>query len=499
MVALEIYPETVLVYADGATADCARSGFWLGLGAQPDAQGLLTRLEVVQAQRPDCAPAWAWSGAIRRRRLDNLGASRDLERALALGLREPAVLAWLGETRFHLGDAAGGRLHFDEALVRGARGGRGGPAWVLAWYGRCELNKQRDPVGFVHLDRAIEQRPDFGWWYAWRGEAHRRFGRIDEALADFDAALARPSGMDASRRAGVWAWQGLARLDAGQPAQAIEDFGRTLAADPHNVPALMGRAAAWRTLGRTREWLSDLDAAHRVAPRLLDRWVGAEARVSARDALARLTAECDSGAPWPLGLAWRGLLRMRLGDAEAALTDLDAAVRLARDAPTRLWRAEARLALGRNVEALEDLDAFVAAAPSRVDGRVARSRARSVLGRFEEAESDLDQALRLDPGDARSWAERGALRLRTGRAAEAKEDLGRALEMDARLLNALVDLSVLEHAGGDPDRAKKTFAGALKVSDSAPRDRLQLWNGLYPGVVRTLTLDATSPPGGRSA
>lgn len=140
--------------------------------------------------------------------------------------------------------------------------------------------------------------------------------------------------------------------------------------------------------------------------------------------------------------------------------------------PSRRWRI---------------FDAFVAAAPSRVDGRVARSRTRAVLGRFEEAESNLDQALRLDPGDARSWAERGALRLRTGRAAAAKEDLSRALEMDACLLNALVDLSVVEHAGGHPDRARKTFADALKVSASAPRDRLELWKGLYPGVAQTLT------------
>ena len=62
---------------------------------------------------------------------------------------------------------------------------------------------------------------------------------------------------------------------------------------------------------------------------------------------------------------------------------------------------------GVRSEAVDDLDAFVAAEPSRVDGRLWRSRARAALGRFEDAERDLDEAVHLDPGDARPWAERG--------------------------------------------------------------------------------------------
>jgi len=474
MVALELDPENVTIYADGAAAAGARRGFWLGPGAQPDAQELLARLEACQARTPDCAPAWAWSGGIRSRWLDSFGATRDLERAIFLGLREPVVLAWLGATRFHAGDSAGGRRHFDEAVARG------GAAWILAWYGRCELAKARDPVGFAYLDRAIAQRADFGWWYAWRGEAHRQYGRLDMAMADYEAALERPHGMDAGRRAVVFAWQGRAKLDAGEPGEALAWFGRSIAADRDHLPARTGRAAAFRALGRTREWLSDLDAASRMSSTVLDRWVGSQVQGTTRDALAELDAECGSGEPWPLGLAWRGFFRLRLGQPEAALPDLDAAVRLAPDAQSRLWRAEARLALGNNQEALDDLNAFVTAEPSRIDGRIARSRARALLGRFQEAERDLDHALRLDPGDARTWAERGALRLRTGRMAEAKEDLDRALALDSHMLNAIVDLSVLEQATGHPEQASKTFARALQESDSAPRDRLCVWNGLHP-------------------
>lgn len=116
------------------------------------------------------------------------------------------------------------------------------------------------------------------WAAALRGEARRRLGRVDEALADYAAALApgKPAkagkrvdallaAFDESVRRGwladrVLAWRARVRLERGDAAGAKADADAALKLNAGQFDALKVRAEASRALGDSAASLKDLES-----------------------------------------------------------------------------------------------------------------------------------------------------------------------------------------------------------------------------------------------
>lgn len=138
-----------------------------------------------------------------------------------------------------------------------------------------ELRPQ-DPVGYVELSRAyamledyaaaleagnhaVEHGPELGAAYQVRGIALRRMGKLQEALEDFNRAVALAPEMANFYERG-------ATLQAlGQHERAIEDFTEVIRFDSLNAQAFHARALSYRALGR----IAEANADHRQG-RLLD-------------------------------------------------------------------------------------------------------------------------------------------------------------------------------------------------------------------------------------
>jgi tetratricopeptide (TPR) repeat protein len=100
-----------------------------------------------------------------------------------------------------------------------------------------------------------------------RGQALARSGKTEEALAEYDRALALdPYNVQALYGRGL-IYQGEKRHQ-----QAIEDFTAANGLKPQQVEPLLARATSYLAMDRTREAASDLDEAVQADPNSAQAW-----------------------------------------------------------------------------------------------------------------------------------------------------------------------------------------------------------------------------------
>ncbi|MCA6123012.1 tetratricopeptide repeat protein [Bradyrhizobium sp. WSM 1704] len=103
--------------------------------------------------------------------------------------------------------------------------------------------------------------------HAVRGGVLVRSGKTDEALSEFDQALAAdPYNIQALYGRGL-IYQG-----RGQHQQAIEDFTAASGLSPQKVEPLLGRATSYLALDKAKEAAADLDEAVQADPSSVGAW-----------------------------------------------------------------------------------------------------------------------------------------------------------------------------------------------------------------------------------
>jgi tetratricopeptide (TPR) repeat protein len=181
------------------------------------------------------------------------------------------------------------------------------------------------------------------------------------------------------------------------------------------------KALAYRSRGNARaaagafaEALSDLDAAIRLAP---------------GDAAA---------------YAARGEVRLSRGDHKGAIGDLEQAVRIGPRATSLLVAlGHARLVAGDAKAALADFDAALAIEPGSAVALNNRGLAHRRLGELERAIRDYTAAIQINPVYALAYANRGHAREAEGRKSDAIEDLRMALMLAPTMTSARDSLNRL--------------------------------------------------------
>lgn len=455
--------------------------------------------------------AWVYRArALSWYRLDKLDAAlADMDEALRLEPQNASFKHSRAYLLFRLGRIDEASAQYEAAAARDPdlRGG---------WLGGAILLKQgkwRDAI--EHYSAMLEADPTDARAYYDRGEAwyclgehehalrdidealrlgpvnaasqHSRaqvlfeLGRIDEASAQYESALARDPDLG-----GGWLGGALA-LKQGNYQEAIEHFKGELEADPTNARAHYDRGLAWYHLGEYGEALCDLDEAVCLAPKnrpilqlrakllfLLDRieeasaayetvlaqepeaekewwssertWLGGAIALKQGnycEAIAQFDAVLDVDPTHSRVYNDRGEAWYRQGEYEPALRDFDRAVEL--DPEHFVYyinRANARMGLARCVQAtrdsrlsecesvLRDLDEAIRLEPERADTLHLRATVLfDELGRFDEAFAEYEAALKLNPELGGDWLG-GAIALKRGHFKEAIEQFDAVLETD---------------------------------------------------------------------
>ena len=426
------------------------------------------------------------------RRTDQLGAGRDAWRAAAAGEGADAACARAALALADRDPSAPARLaelptddRWDVALLRGVAAAlavqRLGPdaraaalrdvsrildagltpPAVLVQRGMLLAELGRVDEAMAEFDRALAIAPDYAVALLNRGEMHRRRRDFARARADFESILAvRPDMAPAHLNLGVLCAQ-LDDLAAAEPA-----LDAALALEP-------GRAGTWfqRAYVRQRRQnvagaLSDLDEALRrdpdSVPSLLLR---AGIRSDAGD-FAAARADVDRAVALdPEDLTARGL-RARIaagaGDLAAARRDQDLLVaREPEDVARRVERARLALRMGDTTTVQADVARILELDPDQPWALARRADVRKRRGDLRGALADLDRALARSPGAADAWYARGTLRMQQRDLAAARADLDQALAVRPRFPEAHLHRGIVRFQVGDEDGALADYDAAL--------------------------------------
>ncbi|WP_406344018.1 tetratricopeptide repeat protein [Streptomyces sp. NBC_00648] len=208
-------------------------------------------------------PAYTWALIMRARLRSELadpeGALEDLDRALEAAPDDVYALTWRGRVRRRLWRVEGARADLDRAVSIHGAGSSSlvERAFLMADLGDIEAE-------LADLDRAVElSGPEDGSVRAVRGEAYRRAGRYEEALADY-AAAAEEDPRDAVPVAG----RGYVLRALGRHEEAYACLTRAVALDPGQGALHAAQAAALLSLSREGEALEALDRALELDPEI---------------------------------------------------------------------------------------------------------------------------------------------------------------------------------------------------------------------------------------
>ncbi|HEY8506620.1 MAG TPA: tetratricopeptide repeat protein, partial [Gemmataceae bacterium] len=362
--------------------------------------------------------------ARRARYLDRLpdptAARRERAAAAAAEERSGGALDefLLGEECYRRQDLTAAVVHLERALQHDPR-----HFWAQYLLANCYLRTQRLGEARAALTACLHGRPRFVWALLHRGFALTQLsaGRPDgEAAAllqaaedDFRRALSLPRDTEAEYV--LLVHRGLLRLRQDHVPEAAADFEAAVQLRPREFAAHVNLAQARERQGRIEDALHALSRA-----------------IEARPGLAMLYRT-------------RARLHLRRGDANAALADLDAAIRLETDprsagrlAEDHKERGALLAAAGQTREALDAFDAALQRRPHYAPALRFKAEVLRGLGRPREALAALDrylavvarardEHLRKKEPVTRAYLTRAALRIELGLTAGAVEDYGQAL------------------------------------------------------------------------
>ncbi len=308
------------------------------------------------------------------------GARRDYPEAEALLTRIvaetdtlPEAWLYLGRARHALGDHDRAVAAF--AVYLGMRPGDGS-AWFFL--GRTYLAFGRAREAIACLKTAIDKgRQDAETW-ALLGFAELRLKRSGKAVASLEKALSLAPEDQRIFRAYLNALyvHAIRLVSRGAPDEAVGMLGFVIDHGLDGPAQRLYRARAYRTLGKLREAISDLDEAISCAP---------------DDSSLRLLA---------------ATLKFSVGDSEGAMADIQrsgaslpdrAGSPLSADAIDR-WRIMVALRQGDNKTALKAALDRIRNGESDAAIRAVAAQANYELRRFDRAAAHYRRAIEADPG-----------------------------------------------------------------------------------------------------
>ncbi|WP_420141736.1 tetratricopeptide repeat protein [Sphingomonas sp.] len=384
----------------------------------------------------------------------------------AIELDPTDVWAWSNRsiTRIDDGDLTGARADLAKAETLD-------PAYVQVFIAQGMLAdvEHRPKAAIDAYTKAIELEPDNNYALRRRAEAHAALGDRQHEAAD---RLALANVMVTADPQSSWAYanRGNVMLYFGRYDDAIKDFDKALALDPKNSAALADRAMTWVWKGDLDAASKDLDAAFGSDPKSASafrtRGLVAQRKGAWDEAIAAYTSSLDIDPNSDFALAHRADAFRAMGDDDAALSDAAAAIKLnPRRMELYLLRANILRGRGKNEASLAEATAVTAANPHQNYAYVVAGNLYSAFGRKAEAMQAYDRAIALKP-EAYIYLNRGSNRPRLdleGRRA----DLDAALKLDPDFVEAITEKAALQAETGDMAGAVASYSAALGKSPDA--------------------------------
>lgn len=266
-------------------------------------------------------------------------------------------------------------------------------------------------------------------WHYDRGLSLLRADRWDEAVAEFDRALAVQPDF-----ASVYTNRGIALQKSGRPAAAAESYRRALELEPGSLPALKNLADLFLEEGKAEEAIAAYRRALESGPEYTAVAVDL-ARALAREGRGEEAAEVYRGISRsrPESLSARvglGNLLLEAGDPAGAREEYRAALEIhPRSVLARYNLANTLIEEGRIEEGIAEYRLVLRTDPRHRDTLNNLGAQLAARGELGEALEHFEAAIRSDPADPAGYFNRGVALIRLGRPGEAVADLEKTLEL----------------------------------------------------------------------
>jgi tetratricopeptide (TPR) repeat protein len=268
------------------------------------------------------------------------------------------------------------------------------------------------------------------YFHAYRGWAYYKTAQYDQALAEYEKALAA----EPANTAYLFE-RGYIYEDLGKTRLAIGDYSAALLHRPREEAYLNARARVLRYEGEFARAVADLDAVISEEPTPSAYFDRASTWVSAGE-LEKAEADIAKAENAPELQSAVAILRARIlaarGQTENALSALEQIVKaepLSNDA--RYWQAVMLYRLGRYGEAYPIYSDLRAIWPRDISIMIERAETAIELNKNEDALADVNAALDIDPEYTRVLEARALLMIRKSRYASALQDCRKAVAIDA--------------------------------------------------------------------
>ncbi len=305
----------------------------------------------------------------------------------------------------------------------------------------------------VEYDQALALNPDFAEAYIARGETYQALGDLDQAVADYSAALAlAPNAQAYYLRATVYEAQ--EDLDS-----ALADLTEATTLDPQLAEAFNLQAMLYMEQGATVEAQAayeHLTAVSEAYPRAFASLGDIYAAQGENEAaLAQYTRALELGYVTPTLYASRGAVLTALGDYTGAVADYEAIIRDRNAEPgAEIYyaRGQAYLGLESYSDALSDFREAIKREPENSNYLYGGAYAAYYDRNGEQAREFLNLILAQDATYAPAYHLRGLLREQEREFVGALADYTRAIELDPADLIYRLQRATLLTAGSVPDQ-----------------------------------------------
>jgi tetratricopeptide (TPR) repeat protein len=302
-------------------------------------------------------------------------------------------------------------------------------AFALNVRGVAKYNLGRYEEAITDFDQAVAINLGYESAYHNRGLAKNNLGRYADAIADFNKAI------DLSPKSvSYYINRSVSRINLNQYKDAIQDNSTAIMFDPKNAVAYDYRGYAYFKLGDTKtnykKSIADYDKSVALGGRGYTPFYKYRA-----EAMQRIT-DIENFAKTLTAKYWidSALLKQQLNEDEAAIVYLDHALRIE---PLNTWalnlRGTAKFNLGRYEDAIADYSQAIAVNPGYKALYGNRALAKHKLGFYGGAIADYSKALALDPNSTDLYINRSVAEIGLEQYKQAIVDNQKAISLNPRL------------------------------------------------------------------
>lgn len=262
---------------------------------------------------------------------------------------------------------------------------------------------------------------------------HHQAGRLDQALAHYDALLTKNP-----QHAQALQLKGIALLQQGRPQDGLVCLERALRKCPHDARLHYNLGVACQQLGRLEAAVAHYTAATAGPAPSLDAQLNLVTVLHRLkrlpEAWQRLEAVLHQHPQHVDALMNAGVLAHDLGWLDRSLDLLVQALALDYDkAETHFNLGRTLFALQRGPEAIAAYEAAIAREPRYAKAFNGLGCVAQSMGAHASAKAFFDQALALDPDEAQTWVNRALYWKEQKDHARLQSDLAQALRLDPKV------------------------------------------------------------------